>query len=803
MGYGNYWGFANPDHALYLTLIQYLDGHSFGVATPEYIGHFYALGGADVSKISYDNSVILGLSYFFPMLSILTRIPIALLFSVITASVACVVPASTFVLCDLGLGFERRVSLFAAALTACSSLIAYTFYLHSLGAMTVIATLPVGIAFALEYFRNGGLRRLGPVLLFATGMYFGYFAGFAILGLSLVAIALCASLTSAHGLRRALLSGAGIAATVWAIWGAQAITVFQRLIRESLGGGMFSKTNELLVTFALTLTERGVPFFWGLHLPFIRDPALFRGTTAYFAILFGVGTLLFALLALAAWRRLSGICAEYLCALGAILALILLYAILGSGGYGAFKIIAWIHPLVLTATAASAVGLWKRSPFRHYRFLHVVPLALTALYAGLNIANTVFLARQSLGVETAGLNNAAGLRLEDFRAVQRVAGTWGRAGIEVAVADPVAQAWLVPFLRSSTSEFVPMLSLKVYDSTPFSIRAKPVGRYILHWADNSKGLVAFPPSTDVWRGRTFALSPLAGVSDAILFGRGWYREESSPNSLFEWLHHFRWLRKRAELLILNPSPSPKRLLLQLVSGPGNPSPVRHVGLYLNGVRFDDLEFTGRARTLTRPFVASPPWSQIELAVSEDAEPLARSNALWNSWVPADARSLNVAISTLELVGADGTDALLQSVMDFGEGKHSLGLMDGVYPDGWVGQSAKFVMRVPPNLAAIEIRGMLPGMSALPHPYKLAVSVENQPVDVVSISRPGAFDLKIPVETRRLGIGSMRSAHVTLGPLVTFNGRSSGLSGDPRDLSILLDRVALLGTTEAAQAEPVR
>ena len=80
VGMENYWGFANPDHAFYIPIIEYVDSHSFRVAPSEFLGVFHSLGNSEILSIAYDTSVILGLSYFFSMLGLLTGIPVQLLF---------------------------------------------------------------------------------------------------------------------------------------------------------------------------------------------------------------------------------------------------------------------------------------------------------------------------------------------------------------------------------------------------------------------------------------------------------------------------------------------------------------------------------------------------------------------------------------------------------------------------------------------------------------------------------------------------------------------------------------------------
>jgi hypothetical protein len=799
MGYSNYWGFANPDHAFYISIIDYLQTHPFGVAPPWFFGSFHALNGQDVSAIGYNTSVILGISYFISMLSILTRVPVSLLFGVTAAAVACVVPSSSFVLCSLGLQLPRRVSLAAAGLTACSSLMALTFYLHSLGAMTIIAILPVGLAVALHYFRNPGRETLALTALIFAGAYFDYFAGFAILGLATASIALWTLLTRKSRIGPILLLGACVVGALLTLSTMHALAIFNRLLHESsFGGSQFSRTNELLVTFALVLTERGLPYFWGLWLPYGAQPALFKSPIVQLYTGLAVSALLFLGLGLAAWRRLAGICAEYIFGVCAILGLILLYTVRGDGGYGAFKLVAWIHPLVVAALAASMMGSWRWLQLRNYRLLSLLPLLVLGAYVALNLANALHLGRDSLGGPNTTLNNAPRLQLKDFRQLQEVADKWGSAGIVVALPDSVAQSWLVPFFRNSATQFFPQILLSVEDSVPYFHRNAPMGQYVLHWKDDSQELTGLPLAAAVWQNDKFALTPLKNFHDAVFFGKGWYRKEGSSNSPFEWQHHLRWLRKRGELLILNPSPTPKRVLLNLIAGYGRSSPARHIDVYLNGEKIDEIDFCAQTRVLTRPFTAPSPWSQLEFVVREDAVPQAREHALWNRWVPADSRALNVAISELSLMASGQADGLVTTGIDFRPGNPNVGLMNGVFPDEWIGESADFLLRVPSNVRVLEIVGTLPSVPCFVFPYHVPLSADGIRLQEVLIERPGEFHLRIPLKASNLVAG--RVVRLSVGPLSTFGGRCLGFNSDPRTLSVMLSRVALIGNvTKAASS----
>jgi hypothetical protein len=791
MGYSNYWGFANPDHALYISIIDYLDTHSFGVAPPWFLGNVHALDAAGVLSIKWDASVILGISYFIPMLSMLTRIPVAFLFGITTAAVACIVPSSTFVLCSLGLQLPRSVSLAAASLTACSSLVAYTFYLHSLGAMTVIAILPVGVAIVLDYFRNPGREKLACSALIFAGAYFDYFPGFAMLGLATAAIALWALLTRKSRIGPILLLGACIVTCLLALSTAQSVTIFRRLLHESSSSGtQFSKTNELLVTFALVLTERGLPFFWGLWLPFGGKVAFFKNAVAQICAGLAVSGVLFLGLGLAAWRRLAGICGDYICGVTALLGLILLYTVTGNGGYGAFKIFAWIHPLVIAALSASMVGSWQWLRLHGYRVLSAVPVCVLSTYAAFNVGNSLHMGLDSLGGAQATLDNAPRLQLKDFRELQDVADKWGSAGIVVVLPDFVTQDWLVPFFRHSVTELFPQVHIDVEDSSPRLSRDPPTGKYVLHWTDDSQELSGLPVNAAVWRNDKFALTPLKSIRDAMVFGQGWYRKESIYRSPLEWQHHFRWLRKRGEILVLNPSPTPKRVLMNLLAGYSSSSSTRHIDLYLNGEKFDEIDFRAQIRVLTRQFKVPGPWSQIEFAVREDATPQPREYALWNRWVPADSRSLNVAVSELSILDSNQVDTLVESSIDFRPGEKNDRLANGVFPDGWIGESADFVLRVPPHVRALEIDGTVPGVSCFVFPYQAALSLDGVHIQGIRVEKPGEFRLRIPL--RKAGLVAGRSVRLTMGPLSTFSGRTLGINDDSRSLSFRLSRVALIG-----------
>ena len=658
----------------------------------------------------------------------------------------------------------------ASALAACSAITAYTFYLHSLGTMTVIAVLPIGTAFTLAYLRDSQPRNLVVPIVIVAGMYYNYFPGFAILIISVGAAMVVTVLRRRSAIPSVLILSGAIALVIFVASTSHAVIILRRLIHESTSGRL-AASEELLVTFSLVLTERGLPFFWGLLPPFRAAAPIFGNALLGESLFLVLGAALFLILAMAAFRRISGMCLEFSAGVMAILALLVLYGIIGNG-YGGFKVVAYMHGLALTAMVGTGLALWHRSWISGNRVLSLAPAVLLVAFAGFNIANSITLGRESFG-KRPGMSNAPGLQLKNFRDLQAVAARWGQSGIVIALPDNVTQNWVVPFLRPSVAEFFPKIDLNIEDSAPRPVRDAPIGKYVLHFTDDSQELFRARPTAALWQNEKFALTPLEECTDFMIFGKGWYRKEGVSQSSYEWQRHFRWLRRRGELLILNPSTVPKRLLISMHVGYGGASLQRHVDLYLNGVKFDELEFSGQARLLTRPFTPSGPWSQLEFEVRETVSPLTRTHALWNRWVPADSRHLNVAVSDIDLIDTSQMDSVSQSAVEFGPGKRMTVLTRGVYADGWASEAAQASLRVPASVAALEISGTIPGTRALKFPYVIPISIDGVAVDDVRVEKAGTFHIRVPVARHKLISG--QSAILKLGPLPTFVENSSNPS----------------------------
>src|SRR5271157_5213047 len=128
-GMDNYWGDANPDQAFLIQYVQWMYSHPFGVPP----------GLERLSSVAYrgvgENSFLL-VFYVISTVAAITRTAPDLLFNVAEAGLVFLVPPALFLFAE-ALGLSRRRSLLASACLGCSSLVAFTFCLDSLAALSV------------------------------------------------------------------------------------------------------------------------------------------------------------------------------------------------------------------------------------------------------------------------------------------------------------------------------------------------------------------------------------------------------------------------------------------------------------------------------------------------------------------------------------------------------------------------------------------------------------------------------------------------------------------------------------------
>jgi hypothetical protein len=778
-GFEHYWGYANPDQAYLMPVLKWIYTHPIGVP-PD-----YNLSASQYYRGIHENTV-LAIFYVISTVAAITRTSPDFLFDVTQAGLLFLVPLSVFLFAD-ALGLPRRTGLIAGACVACSSLVAYTFYLDSLAALSVIAVIPMAMALLISFGRD---KLTGYAILFgavAAAMYYNYLGAIGVLGVLSAAILLRLFIYRELPIKRLLIApvlALGLIATVLTPF---ALSIFHLFMFETfstrLAATAASADNaELLSIFDLSLTERGVPFFWGLKIPTVTASWPWNHEPSPY--LFVAGCLCFCLLIVAFWPRVSGLADIYVWIAVAALLPTAAYAYRGVG-YGVFKLIAWIYPIMATGLIAALCGLAKLMGRTRLARLQALPYLAIVAYAATNIGLSCRLGLDTRPYARGGSpQNAVNFSFDNISDTRKLVVPRYAGNVAVMVPDVVAQRWLSSFLAPGGARVFPELKLYTEDSTTRFNRTAPHEAYVLH--DNSATLdITRPPiAPPVWSNSAFALSRFDQLSDALFLGLGWYRAEGAASGGMRWQRRFRWLRKRGEIFIWNPTPGTKCLIVAMTAGYGNPSAYRHVRFYLNGQKFDEVYFSAYSRILTKPFEAAGPWSQVELEVEEDAAPLPRPKPLWAARVPQDPRRLNVAVSDIELVDPDVL-TLPPSMIDLAEEfEKPQAFVDGVYPDRWIGAEAHCSLRVPSGARGIEIAGMAPEAPGLSFPYVIDVTLSDRRIGSATIRGIGAFRQVIPLPDGDEAPVPGQVVRLGLKPGATF----VPTGGDSRRLSVRLARI---------------
>jgi hypothetical protein len=623
-------------------------------------------------------------------------------------------------------------------------------------------------------------------------MFYCYYPGFGLMAMLYLAItghALIAGRVTFRELRFVLITaGAFILGTF--SW--QAFVLARQLLLESFSSRLQAGlANETTMFFGLCLTEEFVPFLWGLKFPAMPVALGGLSSDATFLVLFALGAVYIGLLLLSNAGRLSGLRREYSVIFGTIVLLLAVY-MYTRNGYAVFKLVGWSQPFVLAGFAAATLGIADILVEKRLKFLAALPVLLLAGLIGLGVSHTTALARISARPGEKSIpHNASRFELSDFRALEQLNAMWGNKGFNIALPDPVAQRWAVPFLTARNIQFLPILGLEVDNSDSnqaVSDMKKTKDRYQMSYVmlgadvflDDRKG--ACP---ELWSNRVFTLIDAAQCHDVLTMGHGWYRMEGNPQGQDIWQHQFRWLRKRGALLILNPSRTPRRLRFTATAGFGNPSPYRTIRLYIDGELFDEIQIRGYARVTTKPFVGRGPWSRIEFMVEEDAKPLPRLRPFWAAWVPRDARSLNLAVADIVLEPDGPRESKFSQIEFRSKDQFRRTLVNGVYPDRWAGARATVELAVPEGAKALEVSGAVPEVGAYSFPYTIRLLADGDAAGEQRVPRPGPFKLLFP-----LSAAGGKTQRFEILPASSFVARDLGIGVDTRPISIRLDRVAV-------------
>jgi len=788
VGYDSYLAFGNTDAAFNLAAYEDMTTCRYGQTAP----------GATAFWPNAQFAHVFGVGYLGILLNVISGANILKLHDIIAASVLFAAPLSVFVFCLLSLAVPRRIALAATAAFAASSLLLYTFYLQSLGALTFMAMAPATLALWGAALQGAEKKLMAACGLLLAGTCFGYYASLPVLGLLLAAqagVSLCRREVSIATLAQAGL----IAAVIFGVcFPSLSLAIVRRTVTEATSSRLVASLQgpEILLSFAFALTEQLAGFFWGVLIPPLGMESVFAPPRPGFFVALAVGAAASVALVLTlvkpGWRLPPSVRIQVL-----LLLAVVGYFLARDNAYGVFKLAAWVNPVVFPCFV-SGLLLWPRGSGRR-RWAALGARMLVGAVVALNVFWCARLATSSLPWASSAGKSLTGMRATDLEAVRpllEAAKAEGR--ILLATPDPVIQRWVLTYIRGREVSVVPYLSLSPEEpdsAEEIAARGASAARYLLTWSRPEQDIVIAPPLKSLRRSRAFQLLSLNEVTDLPVLGRGWYRLEQGAVGPAVSVRGFRWLRSDGEVILLKPSGEDLRLRLTLAAGYGRREPGRELTLSVDGREFDRISTLGFAHVVSRPFRGEGFLSRIRISLPDNAEPLPNPWGLFNRWVPKDGRRLNVAVSRIELLREREYRAWKTPCeLDLTRPEQwEKTWLTGLHLDGWIAGQLQVLLGPCDHAQAIELRGFVPQAPGLRFPYRLSVLVNGLPLPPVYVAKPGHFAVSAPLPR---GLPQRDSFEIVIQPSQSFIA-----AGDGRSLSVRVEGIGLRPT--ASVREPKR
>ncbi len=772
-GHNSYLGFGNADAAFSLAAFEDLRDYGYRMGLT---GSVPFWPNAQFAHLFGAGLIAIGVAE-------LTGTEILKLHDILSAGLLFVAPASVFLFCTLCLKLRRRWAVAATAVSATSSLVCYTFYLQSLGALTMMALLPATLAIWFTAIESGRRRLMLLSGMLFAGSCFGYYASLPLLLMllgSMALVALAKKTTTGQTLACAALM---VAALTLLAFPSLTLATVERAIAESTSSRLKTSLSgqEVLLSFAFALTEELLPFFWGLSIPPLASGSWLAPPGFGFWVVLGLSVLLLAVLMAGLIRPALPV--EVRVPVGLSLAA-LLYFLLRDNAYGVFKFAAWINPLVIPCLVTAALLDLRKPECRRAGWK---TCCLLLPLVAFNVFWSLRLGAGSLDDSRLAGKSMAGFRAGDFDGLRLVSKAVGpQSPMLVAIPDPVVQRWAITYLRRRNLTVVPYLSLSAEEAPPSELIAAADAErtsYLLTWSASDRDVTAFRRLKPVWQNDKFQLLPMDAVRDFIVLGKGWYRSEGYPDSPFFWQRRFRWLRSNGEIILVKASDQWLRLRLTVVAGYGRTEPDRMVTLRVNGDIVDEVNISGVGTFVSKPFRAHGFLTRISLSLPDNAEPEPKPWGLFNRWVPKDFRRLNLAVSRIELLTEQEYQKLgLPCGVDFSQARAwEVPFLTGIYADRWMAGETRVLLRRCSEAQAMAVSGFLPGGPGTPVPLWLDMWVNGTQLEPQEISRAGSFLVRFPLPA------ALRSA-----PYYEIRLRASRSfvpgTGDSRRLSVRLERI---------------
>jgi hypothetical protein len=703
---------------------------------------------------------------------------------------AACAPLSFYFFSRVVMGLPERGAVLCALLVGISSPLALGFLYILVGQGSGLPILPLLISVLFMSMRQSSPRLLAYAAVLVAGLFWLYalMLPFALAPMGLVAVYLMVRRRLSFWWALAILLG--VAAGMLLAWAG----MFEQLM--GFFRGLAEVSGRLVGTFFFVdfLTEMFFVYLLGITT-YPASNSILSGTVYQLVgdgvawrvtVTAATAVLVFYLASFAAWMRNQADDARRaaMIAIAAVYAAVWAYfTFMNPYGYSAFKMTAWLQFLVIPVMAFGLLHFWQSraatGPGRIARW--------AVLTAGFFFVGSNFVASIDYGVMSFGKNRERGYVVNAFglsnnadvpslgAGVSTVVDRKSRVGLSFT--DSIQNNWTAHQLMGrmphsilsheqlpEDDAFLPdPISGEVRDTSGVLKRAKVVtyedvrnDYYLLPGPGNLNPEITLQPlPKPVWGNDTYQLQAGTALSDFLYLGRGFYRSEF-PRSGQPWWQpqpSSRWSRDGGEFYLLQASRpgEPYRLKLTAMVGFGLPDASRTLELYHGRVKFDEIRISSTARMISKPFYPAGKLDKVTVVIREKTRPMKRRAGLWNMGLPDDTRSLNMQVSSAQVIGPDYRPAAA-----FAGGRISGNdildkayLFDGVSVDGWVGPRASLAFVSPVDAKAAVLEVIVPGDLGFTFPFTVTVlagGVEHR----FAAKHPGRLALEVPLREAAKG-----------------------------------------------------
>jgi len=647
-----------------------------------------------------------------------------------------------------GVRMPWRWALLAAGLAGIHSSLSLAYLNQHLGHVLSLAVMPIAVTAASRCRRDtAGAAFAGFV---ASAALFAYWPTLPLIAIPIVLVAGAQARRRSLAPRKvAVFAASGVAvillgSPVVVVDSLRAVVKARRTaVRNDPALIAFNPyLTEELLPLAAGLTRAGAFTDWRLVEGPRPAPAAYRRLAGYHGLALAVMALALAGIAGELRKRRPLLPAVLGTAVASMAAMV--YT---AYGYGAYKLVSWMHVAFVVAFVAGARWTWTAA--RRARAGRMVVATAIVLCVALNLRLTALRVRASVVAQPdtylAGPLFAGNT---DWQDLERWA-TAAAGPVLVGLHPHVPQYWASFRLRHPGYAFLvpqdPLGASSVEQQAhhdalkdvpdgigPLQLDAQAVAtcRLFLDWAARIDITRNPRPPTPVARNATFALYHLDDVTEFLSVRDGWYGLEALDPA-GRGTSTFRWMATRASLLLFRFPARPLRLVLGVQSGVGLPTLDRQVTVRHRGQLLATFDVEGSARMATPPFVPDAPFDEVVLEVAGEPQPTPRVFTLWNRWAQHDPRPLALGVSDVRAAPADEAAGPRGAVARrwWPREIRSRFLYDGLHADDWMGR--RFTLTVPGGA-----RGARLALDGLTGPQPVRVLVDGGPERVVDLEPSG-------------------------------------------------------------------